>query len=157
MHGRAICSAVAALLLTALPAQATVTVSFVEPQRFSDVQDFERQTGRVTAEIARHLEQLGDRYLAPGDKLSIEVLDIDLAGAAAFRRVRRMTGNADWPRLELRYTFESGAAVSRRQETIVDRNYLGRPEAKFSHDPLQYEKRMLEEWFSQRFRGRSAK
>ena len=47
-----------------------------------------------------------------------------------------MTGNADWPRIELRYTFES------------------RPEAKFSRDPLQYEKRMLGDWFSMRFAPR---
>lgn len=51
-------------------------------------------------------------------------------------RVRLMTGNADWPRIELRYTFES------------------RPEAKFSRDPLQYEKRMLGDWFSMRFAPR---
>jgi hypothetical protein len=146
----------AALALAAIPAHAAVTVSFVEPQRFTDVQDFERQTRDVTGELARHLVRLGDRYLAPEDKLAIEVLNIDLAGASVLRRsgnspVRVMTGNADWPRIEVRYTFESGGVRLQRHETIVDRNYLGRPEAKFSRDPLQYEKRMLEEWFSTRF------
>ncbi|HYL25223.1 MAG TPA: DUF3016 domain-containing protein [Burkholderiales bacterium] len=146
----------AALALAAIPAHAAVTVSFVEPQRFTDVQDFERQTRDVTGELARYLVYLGDRYLAPQDKLAIEVLNIDLAGASVLRRsgnspVRVMTGNADWPRIEVRYTFESGGAVFQRRETIVDRNYLGRPEAKFSRDPLQYEKRMLDEWFSMRF------
>jgi hypothetical protein len=146
----------AALALAAIPAHAAVTVSFVEPQRFTDVQDFERSTRDVTGELARHLVRLGDRYLAPEDKLAIEVLNIDLAGASVLRRsgnspVRVMTGNADWPRIEVRYTFESGSVRLQRHETIVDRNYLGRPEAKFSRDPLQYEKRMLDEWFSMRF------
>ncbi len=146
----------ATLVLAALQAQATVTVSFVEPQRFTDVQDFERQTRDVTGELARHFVRLGERYLAPDDKLAIEVLNIDLAGASVLRRggnspVRAMTGNADWPRIEVRYTFESGGVRLQQHETIVDRNYLGRPEAKFSRDPLQYEKRMLDEWFSMRF------
>lgn len=146
----------AALALAAIPAHAAVTVSFVEPQRFTDVQDFERPTRDVTGELARHLVRLGERYLAPEDKLAIEVLNIDLAGASVLRRsgnspVRVMTGNADWPRIEVRYTFESGGVRLQRHETIVDRNYLGRPEAKFSRDPLQFEKRMLDEWFSMRF------
>ncbi len=66
MHGRSARYALAALALAAIPAQATVTVSFVEPQRFTDVQDFERQTGAVTAEIARHLEGLGERAADSG-------------------------------------------------------------------------------------------
>lgn len=110
------------------------------------------------AELRRHLQMLGGRYLKPGQSLSVELLDIDLAGdIKPLRRdlsdVRVMT-NATPPRITLRYTLRQGGRVLRQAtETLSDSSYLT-GSATRSHDRLVYEKQMLGEWFERRF-GRS--
>jgi hypothetical protein len=99
-----------AIALLAMPADAAVTVAFVDPAFFTDADDSTGNSTRTLLEIKRHLERLGDRYLQPKDSLKIEVLNIDLAGRRQTLRsmtsdVRFATGDADWPRIELRYTL----------------------------------------------------
>ena len=68
-----------------------------------------------------------------------------------------MTGEADWPSFELRYTIDSsGGTSSPVEETVVDRNYLRRLEWRYQSLALPYEMRALEEWFKVRFAERSA-
>src|SRR5437870_12458961 len=147
-----------AIILLAMPADAAVTVAFVDPSFFTDAADSTGNSARTLLEIKRHLEHLGDRYLEPKDSLRIEVLNVDLAGRRQTLRsmtsdVRFVSGDADWPRIELRYTLESEAGASKSvQETVVDMTYLRRVfEPKYVSDPLQYEKRMLDNWFKARF------
>src|ERR1700694_5947474 len=99
-----------AIILLAMPADAAVTVPFVDPGFFTDADDSTGNSTRTLLEIKRHLERLGDRYLQPKDSLKIEVLNVDLAGRRQTLRsmtsdVRFVSGEADWPRIELRYTF----------------------------------------------------
>jgi hypothetical protein len=147
-----------AIMLLPMPANAAVTVAFVDPSFYTDAADSTGNSARTLLEIKRHLERLGDRYLQPKDSLRIEVLNVDLAGRPQTMRsmtwdVRVVTGDADWPRIELRYTLRSAAGLAQPvQETIVDRNYLRRVfEPEYASDPLQYEKRMLDHWFKARF------
>jgi hypothetical protein len=67
--------------------------------------------------------------------------------------VRFVSGDADWPRIELRYTLDAESGVPKSvHETIVDMAYLRRVfEPRYVSDPLQYEKRMLDNWFKARF------
>jgi hypothetical protein len=142
----------------ALAAQAagTVQVSFVQPERFSDVRD-----GHLRAEdnlyvLRRYLEQIGSRYVADGQTLKIEVLDVDLAGevrmGGRLNDVRVLRGRADWPRIQLRYTLETPGAASRgREATIADFAYLERTPP-MPNEALAYEHRMLDEWFRAEFR-----
>jgi hypothetical protein len=138
-------------------AQAAVIVTFKEPDGYVDGgrqwdrEDFQK-------EIERHLQQLGERHLAPGQTVKIEVLDIDLAGDERFRPrfgadIRVLSGRADWPSVHLRYVVEGGGkSGDSREETIADQNYLMRPIAR--PERLAYEKRMLEAWFKARFAAR---
>lgn len=147
-----------AIAMLAMPADAAVTVAFVDPSFFTDAADSTGNSSRTLLEIKRHLERLGDRYLQPKDSLRIEALNVDLAGRRQTLRsmtsdARLVTGDADWPRIELRYVLESEAGVSKSvQETVVDMTYLRRvSEPRYVSDPLQYEKRMLDNWFKARF------
>ena len=140
-----------------MPAGATVTVTFVNPQFFTDIGDLERDPRQTLFVIERYLTGLGNRYLSPHDTLRIEVVDVALAGRPRLSSntssvVRVMTGEADWPRIELRYTLESDGKTSKPvEETVVDRVYLRRLEWRYSSAVLPYEERMLDEWFKARF------
>lgn len=146
-----------AMAVGAMPTASKVTVVFVDPARFTDVGGLESDPSRNLSDIEAYLRLLGDRYLSSQDRLRIEVLDVSLAGRSrqltrATWPVRSMTGEADWPRFELRYTFESGGkASSPVDETVVDRNYLRRLEWRYQSLALPYEMRTLEEWFRVRF------
>ena len=151
-----------AMALGATPVVAKVTVVFVDPASFSDIGGLESDPSRNLSDIEAYFRSLGEHYLPPQVTLRIEVLDISLAGRSrepprATWPVRSMTGEADWPRFELRYSLESGGRTSTPvEETVVDRNYLRRLEWRYELVTLPYEKRALEEWFKVRFAERSA-
>jgi hypothetical protein len=148
--------------LSATPLPAKVTVVFVDPARFTDVGGLESDPSRNLSDIEAYLRALGDRYLPPQVALRIEILDVSLAGRSrlpprAVWPVRSMTGEADWPRFELRYTLEYGGKASApAEESVVDRTYLRRLEWRYQSLTLPYEMRTLEEWFKVRFGERLA-
>ena len=139
------------------PARATVTVSFVEPDSYTDTGQFGRDAAAAIQEIDAHLKSLGGRYLLPGQNLKIEVFDIDLAGRRPFSvrfnpDMRILEGKADWPSIKLQYVLESaGNVLDNRHENVADLGYLQRIKGKYAMQSFPYEKRMLEEWFRQRF------
>ena len=146
-------------MLLTLPAIAGVSVSFQEASRYTDAGDDPVEVERNTAVLGKHLEALGRRYLKPGQTLTIEVLDVDLAGRPHLRAgrgtdVRVMNGGADWPRIKLQYTLETqGEAPRSAEESISDMGYLQNPDR--TGQSLAYEKRMLDDWFRTRFAPRS--
>jgi Protein of unknown function (DUF3016) len=146
------------LLACAGAAQAagTVQVSFVQPEKFTDVRDGAFRAEDNLANLQRHLEQIGAQYTPDGQTLKIEVLDVDLAGevrpGVRPHDLRVLRGRADWPRVQLRYTLEgSGTAPRTGTATVADMAYLQRTPTHYSTEPLPYERRMLEEWFKSEF------
>ena len=160
---RVILGVLSVTALAATPVGAEVVVTFANPERFTDLGDLEQDPRQTLSDLEAFFHLLGDRYLPPHVTLRIEVLDISLAGrprwpARTNSVVRSMTGDADWPRFELRYTLESGGAPSGPvEETVVDRNYLRPLEERYSSVTLPYEKHTLEAWFRTRFAERSAR
>jgi hypothetical protein len=147
------------LAFTAASAQAAVVVSFVEPERYTDAGDRTWDREDTVRKLDEYFHRLGDRYLASGQTLRLEVLDVDLAGWAEFggrgaHRFRTVTGRSDFPAIRVRYTLESpGGRGETREETIEDTSYLTRNLNKraAASEPLYYEKRMLDDWFRERF------
>src|SRR5262249_22461698 len=79
-----------ALLVCAAPAFAAVDVSFRDPDRFTDIEAANNADPKLALdELAKHLKRLGDRYLPADRMLSIEVLDVDLAGRVRWTREAR--------------------------------------------------------------------
>jgi hypothetical protein len=69
-------------LLLAFPAYsagAAVEVSFHPADQYADIGDGV-DARRTIKEIREHLVKLGERYLQPGFRLSVDVLEVDLAG-----------------------------------------------------------------------------
>ncbi|MDB5874437.1 MAG: hypothetical protein JWQ07_3879 [Ramlibacter sp.] len=135
----------------------TVDVSFVNAAGFSDAGNTTADEQANLKALATHLQALGQRLLPASQLLKVEVLDVDLAGTvrtsarngSALRTVR---GNADFPRMHLRYTLEAdGKTLRNGDERLSDLNYArGIPKSRDS-ESLYYEKRMLDAWFKERF------
>jgi hypothetical protein len=154
---------VVALLVPNLVESATgesgLTVTFVDSDHFRDAAfDRQRQTDPAVLDgIRKHLEKLGTQYLAPGQQLDVQILDIDLAGRLepwrSFDHGVRYMRDITWPRIKLHYVLErNGADRIENEETLTDLSYLSHVVGPyFSSDRLRYEKQMLDVWFKARF------
>jgi hypothetical protein len=152
--------AVAACLVLPMAASAaTVSVTFVKAEELTDTWDNARTPRATHREIEEHLKKMGERYLAPNDTLTIEILGLDLAGRRSAGghtepNTRIISGRSDWPRARFRYSIQkAGAAPSTPvEESISDMEYLRPFGPGYSTAmALPYEKRMFEEWFRGRF------
>ena len=110
------------------------------------------------SEVARYFDSLGVRYLGPQQVLTLEVLNIDLAGKFEWWRKPgfdqvRILRDIYPPRFKLRYRLSEGdRTLVEGEETVVDPNYLANPAIYFSpSDPLRFDKAMLASWFQARF------
>jgi hypothetical protein len=141
-----------ACLLAAGSALAGVNVSYIQPDKFADMpfEPWERED--VLKGLTEHFQQLG-KQLPPDQNLSIEVLDIDLAGRIipgrrSGRDLRVLNGGADWPHMRLRYSLEAGGhVIASGDAELSDMMYLQRLNRYSDGDPLRYEKRMIDDWF----------
>lgn len=138
-------------LLASSAAWAQVSVTYVKPEEFTDVERSPIDREHTLKQFTDYFKSL-DKKLPAGQSLKIEVLDIDLAGRLYPRRsgseIRIMNGGADWPHMHLRYTLEQDGRVLRSgEEQLSSMDYQSRIGAYFDNDPLRYEKQMLDDWF----------
>jgi hypothetical protein len=143
-----------ALLLAALASGAsagTVNVSYFAPAAYTPPGTMSWDESMLR--LGAHLQKLGNQLLPADQVLSIEVLQMELAGTVVGSRIRVLTGSADWPRMVVRYTLQvPGRPAITGEERVADMNYLsGGLGAYGDSGPLFYEKRMLSRWFQQRF------
>jgi len=149
-------------LFTAAPGALAgpVAVSFVDAARFTDVGTVPWEAQATLRVLSEHLQRLGERHLSADQTLTVEFLDVDLAGEPrpwrhAGREVRVVRGMADTPRISLRYTLaEPGQPTLAGSESVADMNYSRNSDR--GTDPLHFEKRMLETWFKDRLVARRA-
>jgi hypothetical protein len=142
--------------LVAGPAQAagTVQVNFVQPAGYSDIglSSFDREHNLRA--LQAHFTSLA-KGLPDGQTLQVDVLDVDLAGEIlpqSIHELRVLRGGVDWPRITLRYTLTSSdTTLAQGEERLSDPSYMFSRSASIQHQPLPYERRMLEEWFNDRF------
>lgn len=160
-HTRLVVLAAAALLAGAAHA-GTAQVRFIDPDRYTDADraafgSVERQ--RTLDALTRQFQVLAARHLGADQILSVEMLDIDLAGElrmaprAGLHDTRVLKGRADVPRLEFRYRLQRGdQLLASGQERLTDLGYLGRTTYRSGDDAgLAHERRLLERWFVERF------
>ena len=124
--------------------------------------------GRNSFDAERNVQLLAADFkaLAPrlpdGQRLAVEVDDVDLAGEIRMLRngteLRVLRGRADWPSMQLRWTLSDGSGVlGRGDERISDMSYLARPLRGAEERPLGYEARMIDRWFAERFGAGAAR
>jgi hypothetical protein len=141
------------LALAAGSAAAAVTVSYIKPETFHDLPFATWERDDMLQQVTDHFTKLGES-LQPGQDLRIEVTDFDPAGrifpnARSGRDLRVLTGSADWPRMDLHYTLEqNGQVIKSGDARMADMNYQQSFNQYFDSDPLRYEKRMIDTWFT---------
>lgn len=141
-----------ACLLLMGSAHAAVTVNYVDPDKFSDLPRAPWQRQQALDDFTKHFQTLGNE-LRPDQDLTIDVLDIDLAGREQPNRfggdeIRVMHGGADWPRMRLRYTLsEHGTTVASGEAQLADQNYSTRINSYPSDARWPYEFQMIDDWW----------
>lgn len=152
---RTLIAVVTTLALSSAIAAGQVEVSFRPVDQLADVgRGIDRE--RHVKALADHFKSLGAR-LPDGQRLEVEVLDVDMAGELRPTRrgdeVRVMKGAADWPKLELKWSLTSGGQTLRSgHERLSDLAYLQHP-LRGDTGPVAYEARMIDRWFDERVLG----
>lgn len=147
------------VLLSAGGASAGVTVAFTHPEQYRDMPFAPSDREQVLKDISEHFAYLSAR-LPQGQDLRVEVLDLDLAGRIhpnfrGAQDIRIMRGGADWPHMQVRYTLVSnGQVIGSGEDHLRDMTYMNRINRYSSGDALRYEKRMIDDWFSEKFAPR---
>lgn len=150
----------AASLVAAVPSFAGVQVRFINPERYTDAGSFGATSRDATiAEFRAYFKKLGQRFLRPGQNLTVDVLDIDLAGHyEPWRRSLsdvRIMRDVTPPSFRLRYALtEKGKLRRTGEDTLTDINYQMNVSARFSSDRYAYEKALLDDWFRRNFANR---
>ena len=154
----AVVHTLAALLVAGVAhAAGTVQLSFVKPETFADIYDRTYSREQNLKALEQIITSAATPYVADGQTLKIEVLDVDLAGevrpGARAWDLRILRGRADWPRITFRWSLDGAGAAPRSGEAVVqDMAYLQRIPPAFADTSLVYERRMLDEWFRQQFK-----
>jgi hypothetical protein len=136
------------------PVTGTVQVNFEQPDKFVDIglSSFDREQNLRT--LQGHFTSLA-KGLPAGQTLQVDVTDVDLAGEillAAPHELRVLRGGVDWPRITLRYTLKAGETLlAQGEERLSDMSYMFSRAGSIEHLPLPYERRMLDQWFKDRF------
>lgn len=154
-------SVAAALIMTA-PAEAQVRVRYAPALGFTDAANNINANlpfRGTLRELTRIFEFLGQLYLPAGESLDVTVLDLRVTGILrrgdAFGEPRLVT-SATPPQIKLTYTLYRGATpIARGTEYVTDPNFLYTQNPKFSSGQLYYEKRILSDWFEERFKYRN--
>ena len=139
-----------------------VTVTYVAPEKFSDVRDdmtgSDRDRDRVLDEIRTHIESMARSYLAAGQTLEIQVTDVDLAGdfepwhGINFDRIRILKEIYP-PRmnLEFRLLDAQGRVVSEGKRRLQNLGYL-MSIGMTGQDRLRHDKDLIRDWMRQEFK-----
>lgn len=144
--------------LLAGPALAGIEVRFVNPETFTDA-DFRTPAVRagVLADFSAFFARLGKSYLKGDQALTIDVLDMKLAGEfEPWRRPGwndvRILRDITPPRFVLRYTLkQNGKVVVSATETVTDIAYMWDPSAARSSERFAFDYAVLKAWFRDRF------
>jgi hypothetical protein len=140
----------AVLLIATANASATANVAFVGLEKMTDVPRDFHDRENMQFLFREHVRLLSEK-LPAGQVLKVDFLDIDLAGdefpRVSVRDVRVLKGQADWPRIELRYSIErDGQVIASGEAKLSDPNYLMGLN-RYGRDLYSHEKQMLDEWF----------
>jgi hypothetical protein len=152
----------AAVAASADKPAATVEVTFVAPEKFTDVKedymDSEKGREALLSELKQHLEKRGAKLLSANQRLEIKVTEVDLAGdfepwrGPNFQDIR-IVKDLYPPRvnLEFRLIGADGKVISEGKRELRDLGYM-LSMAMPTSDPLRFDKEMLSDWLRREFK-----
>lgn len=142
-----------------------VSVTFLAPEKFSDMKDdmmdSDRNREHVLGELKGHFEKMAKDYVATGQHLEVKVTDVDLAGdfepwrGMDFGHIRILKDIYP-PRMELEFRLvgADGKVVSEGKRRLQDLGYMMTLSLPTS-DPLRYDKDMIRSWMRTEFKRSS--
>ncbi len=143
-------------------AEPRVTVTFSEPEKFTDAADGQRgsQVRREDnlADIEDYIVERAGRYLEEGQRLNVTVTDVDLAGEVEPWRTHgahdlRIVKDIYPPRIDLSYQLldANGAVVKEGERKLKDMMFNWKITINHS-DPRVHEKGLIDDWLRNEFR-----
>ena len=143
----------------AATAPQNVTVRFHDPQHFTEAKHSSMvhpaHADAYLKPLKAHIVQRASRILTAGQRLDIEVTDVDLAGEYEPWRGPnlndvRIVKSIYPPRIDLAFTLygADGAILRQGSRKLRDLSFLER-NAGNSQDSLRYEKSMIDRWLRQ--------
>jgi hypothetical protein len=137
-------------LVAAASASAAATVTYVNPDKMTDVPRNKIDREAMEAALLEHFNKLAAQ-LPTGQDLKVEILDIDLAGEVFPRvpvhDVRVYKDRNDRMQIHLRYSIEQDGKVVRSGERdLVDASYLMHA-SHTARELYAFEKQLLDDWF----------
>ena len=142
-----------------------VTVTFIAPEKFTDVKDDQMGSDRgrdyLLGVIKSHIESRAGYYLVAGQTLEIKVTDVDLAGdfepwrGIEFDRVR-IVKDIYPPRMDLEFRLvgADGKVIREGKRHLQNLGYLMTITLP-TNDPLRYDKEMISDWMRLEFKRSS--
>jgi len=138
-----------------------VSVTFVEPEKFTDVRrtEWEHNSPTLLAALAKFMQDTGERTLPPDMTLFIKVTDVKLAGdfepwlGPPFNQTRII--KSVYPphiTLEFELVDNTGKIVKSGKRNLTDIDYQLRSVYP-RDDYLRYEKDILRDWLRGKFGG----
>jgi hypothetical protein len=151
----------------ATPPVSPVEVVFVQPEKFTDVQESymgsDKGRDSILATIKEYVQERAARYLAEGQKLTLSFTNIDLAGdfepwrGPNFNDVR-IIKDIYAPRMNFSYKLvdATGAVVKEGEEKLIDMAFQMSLSPVNNSDSLRYEKAMLDNWLRDKIQAPKA-
>ena len=151
--------AAAQAAMSATPAsEARVSVTYVDPEKFSEAREFGQEDRYNDTDYLKslktHLIKRATKMLPPGDRLEVSITDIKLAGGFEpwhgpnFRYVRFMK-DVYPPRIDLTFKLigSDGKVLREGSRKLRNLGYLQSGLARPGDtDPLRYDKGLLDSW-----------
>ena len=142
-----------------------VAVSWTDPSGFTEIRHsrnrFEARRGDWVGDIARHLARRAGGVLGPGERLEVEITDIERAGefepGAGRHDHVRVVRDLYPPRIHLNYTRHdaAGNVVDSGERELTDMAFLqGGGGTVSMGDALRHEKRLIDDWVRRDLAGR---
>jgi Protein of unknown function (DUF3016) len=137
-------------------------VVYVNPEKFTNVTDSysfpDEGRDEYLGTLKQHIEAQADKYIPAGQHLALRITDVRMAGdfepqrGPEFDHVR-IYKDVYPPRFnfEFKLTDANGKVIKEGARKIVDLNYLFPVNPYFEDDTLRFEKKLLDDWFSNEF------
>jgi hypothetical protein len=161
IRGVALCG-----LLLSLPAigqEAPVQVQYVHAENFADVGNHRFSDERIRAayleQLRGHLVKQAAARLGAGERLSVSVTELDMAGEFEAWRPpssdARIVKDIYPPRIDLNFRLaaDDGKVIKEGRRTLVDPAFMLGAN-RYPDDPLRYEKALIDRWLEQELKGR---
>jgi hypothetical protein len=146
-----------------IPERGPVAVNWTDPAQFSEIRftrdRFDATRGDWVRKLALHLQKRAGRQLPDGERMEVQITDIDLAGEYEPERTfnfnsARVLRDIYPPRIELKFTRfdEQGQVIAEGERKLRDLSYLHNIPLANRNDSLRYEKRLLDDWLRKELR-----